>query len=41
MAMSVLLGSFVILLLLLMLGAMYLIARRFGDPASSFRVLRG
>ena len=35
------LSAFVILLLLLMLGAMYLIARRFGDPASSFRVLRG
>ena len=35
------LSAFVILLLLLMLGAMYLIARRFGDPASLFRVLRG
>lgn len=35
------LSAFVILLLLLMLAGMYLIARRFGDPASSFRVLRG
>lgn len=35
------LSAFVILLLFLMLGGMYLIARRFGDPASSFRVLRG
>ncbi len=35
------LSAFVILLLMLLLGLMYLIARRFGDPASSFRVLRG
>ncbi|MCB6179941.1 ABC transporter permease [Rhodobacter sp. Har01] len=35
------LSAFVILLLLVLLAAMYLIARRFGDPASSFRVLRG
>lgn len=35
------LSAFVILLLLLLLGAMYLIARRFGDPSSSVSVLRG
>ncbi len=35
------LSAFVILLLLLCLAGMYLVARRFGDPASSFRVLKG
>jgi hypothetical protein len=35
------LSAFVIVLLLLSLAAMYLIARRFGDPSTSFRVLKG
>lgn len=35
------LSAFVILLLLLLLGLMYLLVRRFGDLSSSFRVVRG
>ncbi|MBP1807508.1 ABC transporter permease [Rubellimicrobium aerolatum] len=35
------LSTFVILLLLALLGAMMLVARRFGDLSSSFRVLKG
>ncbi len=35
------LSAFVILLLLALLGGMYLIARRFGDPSSSISVLKG
>lgn len=35
------LSAFVILLLLLLVAGMYLIARRFGDPSSSFRAVQG